>query len=263
MKAPKAIFFDLDDTLIASDPVAPIAWERSYVAFVNRYAPAFSVDALHEARLRADAEFWSDPERNEWGRAHIDEARRRILRASLASLYFSDASAADAIADQFARLLTEMIHLLPGARDALASLRRLGLRLALVTNGDSRIQRAKIAQFDLDGYFEAIFIDTEIGFRKPDPRMFTHALRVMDLHPSEVWMVGDKLSRDVLGARRAGIFAVWNDYRQIGLPANAPAIPDLIIHSVAELPDILCRSVSPDHCPNRSGEHEPSQGHIL
>ncbi len=238
---PKAIFFDLDDTLLASDPVAPIAWEQSYAAFMARRRPPFSVDALEKARLRADAEFWRDPERNEWGRAHIDEARRRVLRNALTSLNFHDESAAEALADHFARLLKELIYPLPGALAALEKLRDGGCRMALVTNGDSRIQRAKITRFGLDEYFEATFIDTEIGFRKPDPRMFIHAMRAMGLRPDEVWMVGDKLSRDVLGAKRAGLFAVWNDYRQAGLPGDAPAAPDLIIHSVAELPDILSR----------------------
>ena len=52
---------------------------------------------------------------------------------------------------------------------------------------------------------------------------------------------GDNLTWDVLGAQRADIFGVWNDYRRQGLPNDAPAVPDLIIHSVAELPAHLAR----------------------
>lgn len=164
-----------------------------------------------------------------------------MVRGTLRALQFGDDAAAVDLADHYTQLQDDMLHLLPGVREALTELRGMGLRMAVITNGSSEAQRGKIARFGIGAFFEQPFIDAEVGYSKPDPRIFKHALRAMGLRPDEVWMIGDNLTWDVLGAQRADIFGVWNDYRRQGLPTDTPAVPDLIIHSVAELPAHLAR----------------------
>ena len=146
---------------------------------------------------------------------------------------------AHTLADSYTELQDSMIALLPGAKEALEMLRGMGIRLAVVTNGASAAQREKLNRFGITHYFEKIFIDTEIGYSKPDKRIFEHALRVMDAQAEETWMAGDNLRWDVFGAQQLDIFAVWNDDKGTGLRPDSEIIPDLIVHSIFEMAGII------------------------
>jgi len=53
-------------------------------------------------------------------------------------------------------------------------------------------------------YFDAVLASAAFGFEKPHPDAYALALRHLD-HPESVWMVGDSVEVDILGARRCGI----------------------------------------------------------
>jgi len=61
----------------------------------------------------------------------------------------------------------------------------------------------------LAGYFSAVVVSGELGAGKPDPAIFRHALREVGCDAEHAVMVGDSLTRDVLGALDAGLRAVW------------------------------------------------------
>lgn len=77
-------------------------------------------------------------------------------------------------------------------------------RLLAVTNGN-----ADIARIGIGHYFDATVAAHEIGFGKPDPRIFTHACDRAGVAPSRVLHIGDDLELDVAGARGAGLYAAW------------------------------------------------------
>jgi putative hydrolase of the HAD superfamily len=107
--------------------------------------------------------------------------------------------------------------------------------LALVTNGDARAQRAKIERFDLARHFDCIVIESEFGQGKPSPAIFLHALGVLERSPRDAWMVGDSLTFDISPAKDLGIFSVWVDRAQTGIPTGSLCKPDRIIGSLLEL----------------------------
>lgn len=92
----------------------------------------------------------------------------------------------------------------------LARLRERGLRLAVVSNSDGRIENA-FAQAGLTEYFD-FFIDSFlVGVEKPDPRIFHLALEKAGVSAPEAAYVGDLYAVDVLGARQAGLLPVLYD----------------------------------------------------
>jgi putative hydrolase of the HAD superfamily len=114
-------------------------------------------------------------------------------------------------------------------------LRARGVKLALITNGEGREQRRKIERFELAPLFDCVIVEGEFGKGKPEPEVYHHALAMLGAAPHEAWMVGDNLEWEVAVPKQLGIYTVWVDFAATGLPANAPAQPDRIIHNLAEL----------------------------
>jgi putative hydrolase of the HAD superfamily len=97
------------------------------------------------------------------------------------------------------------------------------------------MQRRKIDRFGLAAHFDAILIEGEVGFGKPDPRVYHRALDVLAVAPGDTWMVGDNLEWDVAEPQRQGIFGIWIDVRGAGLPRGHEVRPDRIIRTLSEL----------------------------
>lgn len=95
------------------------------------------------------------------------------------------------------------------AQNVLRTLRGRGIRLGIVTNGQVPVQSAKIRQLGLEREVESIVISDAVGFRKPDPRIYQHALASLNARAESTLFVGDHAENDVAGAMRVGIRGVW------------------------------------------------------
>ncbi len=84
-------------------------------------------------------------------------------------------------------------------------------------------------------FFATILIEGELGYGKPEERVYRQALAQLDLEAGEVWSVGDHLDWDVAAPQRLGMFGIWNDFRREGLPPSSPVVPDRIIRGIREL----------------------------
>ena len=232
---PKAILFDLDDTLISFDGVSREAWDECCQDFVLRHRPAFSKEELLHAVQEAGRWYWSDPERHRVGRADLPAARREAAALALKPLGVTDLDLVHGLADRYTARHDELIHPYPNTVPTLDALKAAGVRLALITNGTSQSQRAKLTRFHLTGYFEHVLIEQETGFGKPDIRAFERALELVQLDAADCWMVGDNLVWDIAPPQRLGIRAVWHDWRGAGLKSGSEIVPDRIIREIGEL----------------------------
>ena len=145
----------------------------------------------------------------------------------------------------------------PGALRALVLLRRAGWRIAIVTNGDTALQRAKIRRSGLDAVVDAIAVSGELGVGKPDPRIFeVAARRCGERLDGTGWMVGDSPQWDVVGGRGVGLRTIWLRHGRSwddGLPA-----PDAAVDSLDEAVRILTGGESAGAPPSdRSGRMPP------
>jgi putative hydrolase of the HAD superfamily len=234
-RLPRAILLDLDDTILHAGE-RPLILQRVAESFAGDLAPLAPDDLA--ARVEAALEtFWSDPARHREARFGIPEARRQVIRDVFAELRAPRLAPelADAFAERFTAWRDEATALFPTARETIATLKALGVRLALVTNGGSTTQRAKIERFDLGPLFDHIQIEGEVGFGKPDERAYRHAMAALGATAGETWMVGDNLAWEVAAPQRLGIHAIWYDGFGVGLPADGTITPDRIIHRMAEL----------------------------
>jgi HAD superfamily hydrolase (TIGR01509 family) len=230
---PRALLFDLDDTIVRESAGDENLWAELCDAFAARAGT--DAPALHRAVLAARDWFWDDPVREKRGRLAMPWARRAVAEQAFRRLGLRNLAVAHALGDAFTRTRSERMHFFPGARETLLELRARGHALALLTNGGALFQREKIARFELAPLFDIVLVEGELGFGKPDPRVFERALRALGAEPYEALMTGNDLRSDVLGAKRAGVRAVWVDHERAGVPASAPVQPDRVVSAIAEL----------------------------
>jgi putative hydrolase of the HAD superfamily len=232
--APTAILIDLDDTILEYDSSADRVW-RSVVTEFADGTSGLDVErfmsALHEFREC----YWGDPERHRTGRLNLELARREVVSGTFELMGLTAPSLADKIADSYAVQRELAVRPFPGALETLAHIRAKGIRMALVTNGTSAMQRSKIQRFDLEPFFDYVLVEGEFGAGKPDERVYLHAIDRLDARPSESWMVGDNLEWEVAAPQRLGIFSIWVDNNGAGLPEAANVSPDLVIRTLSAL----------------------------
>ena len=230
---PKAILFDLDDTILAWEAVSKQVWQE----VCARFAPLLGRDDKELYAVISEMSKWyqSDGERNQYMRLHLIEYRREVVGMAFDKLGVIAPELAVMLADSYSKRRVEAMYVMPGAMDTLRRLKNGDLRLGLITNGASEPQREKIQRFGLGHLFDCILIEEEFGAGKPDERIFRHALEKLNVAPSNAWMVGDNLERDIGGAQAVGISGIWVDWRGGGLPNPPPVKPDRIIRKIAEL----------------------------
>ena len=102
-------------------------------------------------------------------------------------------------------------EVLGSAQALLDSLRSRGIKTGLVANSwpdPARLLRADVEAFGLAKQFDVIVFSEEVGFRKPQPEIFLHALSRLDVNPENAMFVGDRLDTDVQGAAQVGMATV-------------------------------------------------------
>ncbi len=231
---PQAIFFDLDDTLLRYNIPLESAWQKACEISLKDIQTIKVAELLQQIETARNW-YWSDPERHRAGRLNLLSARTAIVRKALKQLGHDDEGTADNIAVNYANILDGTLDFFPDAEKTLKELLKKKVKLALLTNGAGEVQRTKINRFGLARYFPTCLVEGELGYGKPDQRVFKLALQKLDVDPNQVWMVGDDLERDIGGAQTAGIFSIWHDYNKTGLPTGSRIIPDKTISHITEL----------------------------
>jgi HAD superfamily hydrolase (TIGR01549 family) len=109
-------------------------------------------------------------------------------------------------------------------------------RLGLVSNVWSApgVFLDEFRRVGVDGLFDAIVFSSDHGSIKPSPKLFDIALQRMPCERSRVVYVGDKLHRDVAGAKAASVASIWVNRARSPRPKDTPE-PDLEVQCISEL----------------------------
>lgn len=83
------------------------------------------------------------------------------------------------------------------------------VEVAIITNGSTQRQKAKIINTNLNSCFDTIIISEEVGLSKPDKRIFELALNRLNVRPESALFVGDNLELDIGGSQSANIKGIW------------------------------------------------------
>ena len=110
--------------------------------------------------------------------------------------------------------------------------------LAAVSDGQLLWALPELRSAGLEQFFSFSLISGDLGFRKPDPRMFEIALDQMNLSAAEAVFVGNDMFRDIYGAHQAGMKTVFFKSNQ-GDQNHHGADPDYVIRAFRELPQAV------------------------
>ena len=234
---PRAVLLDLDDTILDDSGNVEACWREACAAFRPEMGDLDPAD-LYDAIARTSKWFWADADRHRTGRLDLDAARREVVRLALADIGVDASGLAAKVAGVYSLRRDTGIQPFADAVETVRWLRGRGCRLALLTNGSGVAQRSKIDRFRLAELFDLILIEGELGFGKPDPRIYRRALDELSVTASDTWMVGDNLVWDVAQPQRVGIFSIWIDVRGTGLPSGHDVRPDRIVRRLSELRDV-------------------------
>lgn len=132
-------------------------------------------------------------------------------------------------------------ELRPEVPAVLEAVRKLGLRIGLISNICCRdLVPVNLEHYGIRDYFDPIVLSSVYGRRKPDPAIFHYAARLADVPTSECIYVGDRIARDIVGARKAGFqlaIQIRHDFDHH--EEDTGAKPDAVISSMTELLVIL------------------------
>ena len=144
------------------------------------------------------------------GRISVDQARIERMRGmfTYCGADISD-SAAHAAATLHRQRYQEARRAIPGAPQLLDTIRTRGVKVVIVTNNLLEEQRDKLTVCGLRPHVDVLVTSEEYGCTKPDPKLFRIALGLAGCAQEEAVMVGDAWDTDIVGARNAGIRAVW------------------------------------------------------
>ncbi len=131
----------------------------------------------------------------------------------------------------------ERLRLFDDAHPALRMLRQAGFGLGVISNWD-RTFKAVLNRLGVADDFEVQIGSCDVGLAKPDPRIFRHALSMVQAVPGQSWYLGDRLEPDIQPAKALGMRTIYVDYYENG---GGDEIADYTAPSLSVAATIVCQ----------------------
>ena len=123
-------------------------------------------------------------------------------------------------------------------KQVLEHLKQAGYPMVLVSNFYGNINQV-LKDAGIDGYFKNVIESAVVGVRKPNPAIFALGVCALDLPASQVLVVGDTYSKDIMPAHKLGCCTLWIKGLQWEEKQVDESIPDGIIRKLSEMEDFL------------------------
>jgi 2-haloalkanoic acid dehalogenase type II len=226
----RGILFDLDFTLVDNERAFQQLWPPIAKRFAARYEGFDPEEFLRRSYSFGDTQY----ELVLRGEIDMETYRRNSVRFGIEPWGELDEELFRSYSDA-RRDSVDLLELHDDAVDTIRALRARGLKIGILTNGPSELQRLKLRRIGIESEVDAVAVSEEIDAWKPDPEAYKRAVALLGLEPAEVAMVGDHVENDVAGALAAGLAAaVWVERAPGELPEGAHLAKEL-----AEVPRLL------------------------
>ncbi|MGH1417455.1 MAG: HAD family hydrolase [Hyphomicrobiaceae bacterium] len=217
---PKAVFFDLDGTLV--DSIGDIRHALNLAVSLKGVGP------FDEAAVRTMV-----------GAGAVKLIIRAMLSAQMTPNQFDAQYLKAAFIAAYKASSHEKTKVYPNARETLEVLRASGCKVAVVSNKPHELTEKAVDGLKLSPLFDAVLGGSDAHALKPSGAMILAVADGMGLSPDNIIMVGDS-ANDVEAARAAGCRVVVVDYGYSDRPARELEA-DGVISCLSELPGLLSK----------------------
>lgn len=217
----KDVFFDLDHTLWDFDKNSALTFQKIF----NENNIDIQLDRFLKIYEPLNLNYWKL-----YREEKIDKASLRYGRLSDTFKELKYAVTDDLIhklSEDYIAFLTTYNHLFDNAVEILDYLNP-NYNLHIITNGFKEVQYGKLEKAKIHQYFNTVTNSEMVGVKKPNPKIFNHALHIANAVPQESLMIGDNYEADILGALNIGLDAICFNYHNEVLDDNIKQIKDLI-----------------------------------
>ncbi len=233
MKTYTHILFDLDHTLWDFEKNSEETLYTLYNEFGLANHNKFDCDSFYRKYKFVNTLLWDQYNK---GKINQKELRESRFVKTLTGLGLEPHEVPAGISEAYTDICPTKTAVFPHAHELLTYLQpKYGLHI--ITNGFKDVQFIKMNASNLHGYFQEVVTSECCGHKKPDKRIFEHALERIKVKPEACLMVGDNLECDVEGARAAGIDQVYFNPEKV--KAKHRPKPTYEINCLSELYQIL------------------------
>lgn len=215
------IFFDLDHTLWDFDKNSGLTYAKIFekhriqadlATFLSVYEPI-------------NFQYWK------WYRE--DRVTKKQLRYGRLKKTFDllkmnvNDTLIDRLSEDYITHLPDHNYLFEGTLDILEYLNKK-YTLHIITNGFHEVQNQKLDNSKISAYFNTVTSSEAVGVKKPNPKIFHHALQIAGAISAQSVMIGDTYDADILGAKGVEMRSICFNYHKASMPAEQLVIDKLL-----------------------------------
>ena len=206
------IFFDLDNTLWDFDRSSILAFDKIFEIFdlINYGIP--SAKDFHKTYFDHNNRLW-----DLYRKGIIDKDFLKIarFRLPLKDYGITDEKLASDLGESYTDYAARLVALVPNTMEVLNYLKEKNYKIHLITNGFLEVQSIKMQASGLDKMIDSSFVSEVVGFKKPDHRIFHHAMKEAGGNIENSVMIGDDLSVDIIPAKEIGMTHIYFNRKKI------------------------------------------------
>jgi putative hydrolase of the HAD superfamily len=215
------VFFDLDHTLWDFEKNSALTFEKIFD--INKVD--VKLDEFLEVYVPINFQYWKL-----YREEKIDKASLRYGRLNDAFRALDvkvKMSLIHKLSVDYIDNLSTFNHLFDGTIVILEYLKPK-YKLHIITNGFKEVQQGKLNKSNIDHFFETVTNSEMVGVKKPNPKIFNHALNVARANKTQSIMIGDNLEADVQGALDIGLDAICFNYHNETIDNHIKSIDSLL-----------------------------------
>jgi len=224
MKQIKAILFDLDNTLIDFKKMKEEACKSALKAMIKKglKIPFKSgYKKLMKTYFRVGIE--SNIAFEEFLKSETGQVETKILAAGI---------------NEYLKTKNKFLKPYPNVKAVLNKLKKLGLKLAIVTDAPRLKAYQRLVAMGIDDYFDFAIGFEDTGREKVSQLPFKVAIKRLKIKPENIMMISDSVSRDLIGARKLGMITTLAKYGQVWKETEKGK-PDFEIDDISKILKIV------------------------
>lgn len=226
------IFFDLDRTLWDFEANSEATFRDMYKNFQLEAKGVKDFPVFFTEYQKINHDLWAQYRLGKIQKEWLSVER---FYQSLLLYKIDDRSLATEMSKFYIEVSPTKTKLFPFVFEVLDYLKSKNYPMHIITNGFPEVQYVKLKNSKLAAYFDKIVISEEVGYKKPAKEIFQHCQDLLQIQPSECWIIGDDAEVDILGGNNAQWKTIWVNY----LKDSSSIVPDYEIQNLSQLKDLL------------------------